>query len=196
VTGLTPRGRCPCNQTNILVRWSLAATELMNYLAAPDLIQSLREYPWMYYFFFCTQVIHMEDFQGWFKQDVMILSQHFYRYLSVLGHIFTSASEWALTILCVVQWWHRRHHNLLAEHVLWPLWLSISLKLGVMIPLGNALRCWIWWLRWTLYKTFLFGFEVHDDRVTHHGPPCLWPWASYFTSVASSFEWDVNPYSI
>jgi hypothetical protein len=27
----------------------------------------------------------------------------------------------------------------------------------------------------------------------HHWPPHLWPWASHFTSIASSFEWKIKP---
>jgi hypothetical protein len=38
-----------------------------------------------------------------------------------------------------------------------------------------------------------FSLSFWFPQITCHRPPRLWPWASHFTSIASSFEWDVNP---
>jgi hypothetical protein len=36
------------------------------------------------------------------------------------------------------------------------------------------------------------SWSDHCGFDTHHRSPRLWPWESHFTSIASSFEWDVN----
>jgi hypothetical protein len=40
------------------------------------------------------------------------------------------------------------------------------------------------------------SWSEHHGFNTHHRPLCLWPWASRFTSIAASFEWDVKPRSL
>jgi hypothetical protein len=63
-----------------------------------------------------------------------------------------------------------------------------GLRLDEQIGVHNIGR----WLKKKVIGT-LFPKSEHREFDSHHGPPRLWPWASHFTLIASSFEWDIKP---